>query len=359
MNDSGVLGRFIPEFGHVVSMMQFNMYHHYTVDEHLIRTIGMLTDIERGGSVDELPLSTELMKTVQNRPALYVGALPARYRQGPYRRSFDRRGAHSAEAVPRLGLTPAETETVAWLIEHHLMMSNIAQSRDLSDPKTIRDFRRHRAIAGATEAAPPSDVADIRAVGPGTWNGWKGQLLRTLFYETEPLVAGGHTHKERGRRVAELSGCATPGPRGLAARAGRALHRPPLSGLLAADRYAKAGRARAVVAQHRGEWPELSTDLHTDVFTAVSELTIFAPNHPRLLALFAGSCAAAGANIVGAHITTTRDGFALDTFLLAREFPDDEDEKRRGRRIGETIDRLLKGEARLAHLLAKRAPAWT
>ena len=180
MNDSGVLGRFIPEFGHVVAMMQYNMYHHYTVDEHLIRTIACLTDIERGGSVDELPLSSELMKTVQNRKVLYVACFLHDIGKG---RIEDHSivGARIARKVcPRLGLTPAETETVSWLIEHHLTMSNIAQSRDLSDPKTIRDFADIVQSPERLKLLLILTCADIRAVGPGTWNGWKGQLLRTL-----------------------------------------------------------------------------------------------------------------------------------------------------------------------------------
>jgi len=104
---------------------------------------------------------------------------------------------------------------------------------------------------------------------------------------------------------------------------------------------------------------KLITDATTDAFTAITELTVFAPNHPRLLALFAGACAANGANIVGAHITTTRDGFALDTFLLAREFDEDDDEIRRAKRIEATIEKLLKGETRLKTLLAKRSSAAT
>ena len=294
------------------------------------------------------------MKTVKNRKVLYVAAFLHDIGKG---RIEDHSivGARIARKVcPRLGLTPAETETVSWLIEHHLTMSNIAQSRDLSDPKTIRDFADIVQSPERLKLLLLLTVADIRAVGPGIWNGWKGQLLRTLYYETEPLVAGGHTQVKRGRRVAEIAGGATPGPRGLAARqVDRYIGRHYPDYWLRTDTRKQVEHARLLrSAEESGR--KLSTDLHTDVFTAVSELTIFAPNHPRLLALFAGSCAAAGANIVGAHITTTRDGFALETFLLAREFSDDEDEKRRGRRIGETIDRLLKGEARLAHLLAKR-----
>ena len=107
------------------------------------------------------------------------------------------------ELCPRLGLTPAETETVVWLIEQHLTMSNIAQSRDLSDPKTIRDFADVVQSPERLKLLLLLTVADIRAVGPGVWNGWKGQLLRTLYYETEPLVAGGHTQVKRSQRTAE------------------------------------------------------------------------------------------------------------------------------------------------------------
>ena len=99
---------------------------------------------------------------------------------------------------------------------------------------------------------------------------------------------------------------------------------------------------------------KLASHVTTDAFTAITELSLLAPNHPRLLALFAGACAAAGANISGAHISTTRDGFALDTFLLAREFDRSEDEMRRAGRISETIERLLKGEIRLGQLMASR-----
>jgi len=199
-------------------------------------------------------------------------------------------------------------------------------------------------------------VADIRAVGPDTWNGWKGQLLRTLYYETESYLTGGYGKSGRAEQVAE-------------AQATLRLALPDLD-----DDFVDAHIERFypdywlrfdtrqhvehahLVAKAEKEGVKLATHHTTDAFTAITELTVFAPNHPRLLSLFAGSCAASGANIVGAHITTTRDGFALDTFLLQRELPDDEDEDRRAHRIGQTIEKLLRGEARLKTLLEKRRP---
>ncbi|MBN9278773.1 MAG: ACT domain-containing protein, partial [Hyphomicrobium sp.] len=102
---------------------------------------------------------------------------------------------------------------------------------------------------------------------------------------------------------------------------------------------------------------KFGTNFTTNAFTAVSELSLLAPNHPRVLSLFAGACAAAGANIVGAYIASTRDGFALDTFLLQRAFEHEDDERRRATRIADTIEKLLRGEVRLSALMAKKMAA--
>ncbi|HUJ36584.1 MAG TPA: [protein-PII] uridylyltransferase [Hyphomicrobium sp.] len=354
MNEAGVLGRFIPEFGRVVAMTQFNMYHSYTVDEHLIRTIGMLTDIERGGAVRELPLSTEIIKTIQNRRALFVAALLHDIGKG-HEEDHSLIGTRVARKLgPRFGLSAAETETAAWLVQQHLAMSNIAQSRDLSDPKTIRDFADVVQSPERLKLLLLLTVADIRAVGPGVWNGWKGQLLRTLYYETEPVVAGGHTQVKRSQRVAEAQDALRKKlvdwpPEEVERFVER--HYPDY--WMRTDTERQVEHAKLLKRAEK-EGLHLATETTTDAFTAITELTVIAPNHPRLLALFAGACAAAGANIAGAHIMTTRDGYALDTFLLNREFKEDEDELRRGRRIGDMIERLLRGDAWMRDLMAAR-----
>jgi [protein-PII] uridylyltransferase len=356
MNEAGVLGRFVPEFGRVVGMTQFNMYHSYTVDEHLVRTVGMLTDIERGGASNELPLSTEIIGTIKNRRALFVAAFLHDIGKGNTE-DHSTVGARVARKLgPRVGLSAAETETAAWLIEQHLTMSNIAQSRDLSDPKTIRDFADVVQSPERLKLLLLLTVADIRAVGPGVWNGWKGQLLRTLYYETEPLVAGGHTQVKRSQRTAEaqedlrraLSNW-KPGD------VDRYIDRHYPDYWLRTDAERRVEHAR-LLQRAENEGLHVATDTRTDAFTAITELTVVAPNHPRLLSLFAGACAAAGANIAGAHIMTTRDGYALDTFLLNRAFKDDEDELRRGKRIGDLICRLLRGDVWLDDLIAERGP---
>jgi [protein-PII] uridylyltransferase len=354
MNEAGVLGRFIPDFGRVVSMMQFNMYHHYTVDEHLIRTVGVLSDIERGEAADSHPLSSRVVNTVQHRRALYVAAFLHDIAKG---RDEDHSivGARIARRLgPRLGLTPAEVETSAWLIEQHLTMSQVAFSRDIGDPKTVRDFANVAQSPERLKLLLVLTVADIRAVGPGIWNGWKGQLLRALYYEAEPLVAGGHTQlgsRERAAAAEEAFRAAlTDWPK---EDVERFISRHYPDYWLRTDTRKAVEHARMVrAAEFAGT--KLASHYTTDVFTAITELSLLAPNHPRLLALFAGACASSGANISGAHVSTTRDGFALDTFLLARQFEQDEDELRRAQRIAEAIEKLLKGEVRLTSLMAAR-----
>ena len=356
MSEAGVLARFIPAFRRVVGMMQFNMYHHYTVDEHLLRTVGRLTEIERGDSHSQLPLSTEIIKSVKNRRVLFVAAFLHDIGKGRTEDHSIVGGRIARELCPRLGLTAAETDTVVWLVEQHLTMSNIAQSRDISDPMTIRNFADIVQSLERLKLLLLLTVADIRAVGPDTWNGWKGQLLRTLYYETEAVLSGGFAKSGRKEKVEE-------------AQATLRLALPDLDSdfvdhhierfypdyWLRFDTRQHVEHAH-LVAEATSAGVKLATHHTTDTFTAITELTVFAPNHPRLLSLFAGACAASGANIMGAHITTTRDGFALDTFLLQREFSDEEDETRRARRIGQTIEKLLKGEARLKSLLEKRRP---
>jgi len=357
MNEAGVLGRFIPDFGRVVSMMQFNMYHHFTVDEHLIRTIGFLSGIERGRFASEHPVSTEIVRTIDNRRALYVAAFLHDIAKG---REEDHSivGARIArELGPRFGLNASETETAAWLVEHHLTMSLFAQSRDLNDPKTLRDFAALVQSRERLKLLLLLTVADIRAVGPGVWTGWKGQLLRTLYFETEPLLGGGHLTLSRSERVA---------------RAQDAL-REQLAGWPKddlehfVDRHYPAYWLRTdlnVIAEHaklvrdaEAQKQPIVTHIATDAFRGVTEVTLLAPNHPRLLAMVAGACTGAGANIVDAQISTTRDGMALDTIHLEREFDHAEDEERRAKKIAQTIEKLLRNDVRLSEVVMnKRKP---
>jgi len=354
MNETGLLGRFVPEFGKVVAMMQFNMYHHYTVDEHLIRSIGVLADIERGNSGDNHPLATDLILTLQNRKVLYVAMFLHDIAKGrPEDHSIA--GARVARKVcPRLGLNEAETETVAWLIEHHLDMSTIAQSRDLADRKTITDFAHTVQSLERLKLLLILTVADIRAVGPGVFNGWKGQLLRTLYYATEPHLSGGHSKVSHSQTIEqakeELSGKLGHWP-DKALKAYMKRHYPAYWLRTEPDRLLSHAE---LLHKADEDGQRLSFQVIPRAFEGVTELTIMAPDHPRLLSIIAGACYATGANIVDAQIDTTTDGYALDTIFIGRELPADMDEQRRGERIAKLIETTLRGEERLPEPVSKK-----
>jgi [protein-PII] uridylyltransferase len=351
MNEAGVLGRFIPPFGRIVAMMQFNMYHHYTVDEHLIRAVGHLSDIERGRLSDDHPLSTAIFPTITSRRLLYVAVFLHDIAKG-------RKEDHSIagerialELCPRLGLTASETDTVAWLIRHHLLMSETAQMRDLNDFKTILDFCATVQSVERLKLLIILTVADIRAVGPGVWNGWKGQLLRTLYTEAEPVLTGGHTAVSRRERItgaqaaffARMPGWSEEQKAAYAAR-----HYDAYWLGSSTDKQVKHAEMISGASLK-----SVVTSFETDAFTAITELSIYTPDHPRLLALITGACAAAGANIAGAQIFTTTDGMALDTILIQREFPEEEDERRRAERIAELVRKALRGELWLKEAVAR------
>jgi [protein-PII] uridylyltransferase len=356
MNEAGVLGAFVQAFGRIVAMMQFNMYHHYTVDEHLLRCIGVLNEIERGEN-PEFALAGELMKTIrpEHRAVLWVTLFLHDIAKGRIE-DHSIAGARIARRLcPRLGFNAADTDLVAWLIEVHLVMSTVAQSRDLSDRKTIENFAAVVQSLERLKLLTILTTADIRAVGPGVWNGWKAQLIRTLYYETEPVLTGGFSEVNRAQRVAAAQ-------REFRAEIGDwpaeiiehsvARHYPAY--WLKVDLAHKLAHARFVRdAETAGK--RLATCVSFDASRGVTELTVFAPDHPWLLSIIAGACALAGANIVDAQIYTTTDGLALDTISVTREFEREEDEARRAARIGDAIEKAVRGEIELPSVVAKRA----
>src|SRR5215510_12040331 len=356
MNEAGVLGRFVPAFGRIVAMMQFNMYHHYTVDEHLLRCVGILSDIE-AARTEDTKLANGLMRSIQprHRELLYVTLFLHDIAKGRIE-DHSIAGARVARNLcPRLGFSPAETETVAWLIEVHLVMSTVAQSRDLSDRMTIENFSAVMQSVERLKLLTILTAADIKAVGPGVWNGWKAQLVRTLYYETEPVLTGGFSEVNRAQRVAlaqaEFRGELTDWSEAeLDAYVAR--HYPPY--WLKVDLLHKLTHARFVRSAEEAR-RSVATGVGFDAARGVTELTVLAPDHPRLLSVIAGACAVAGANIVDAQIFTTTDGMALDTISVSREFDRDEDEARRAVRIADAIEKALRGDLRLPEVVAKRA----
>jgi [protein-PII] uridylyltransferase len=355
MNETGVLGHFVRAFGRVVAMMQFNMYHHYTVDEHLLRCIGILSDIEAGRSEDT-PFATELMRTIQprHRTLLFVALFLHDIAKGRLE-DHSIAGARVARGFcKRMGFSAAEIETVAWLVEKHLVMSSVAQSRDISDRKTIENFAAIAQSVERMKLLTVLTIADIKAVGPGVWNGWKAQLIRSLYYETEPVLTGGFSEVNRPQRVAmaqaELRAELADWP---PAQVDTYVARHYPAYWLKVDLPQKVAHAR-FVRETDDAGKALATAVNLDRTRSVTELTVYAPDHPWLLSIIAGACAMSHANIVDAQIFTTTDGRALDTIAVSREFDRDEDEERRAARVTDVIEKALSGSVKLPELVAKR-----
>jgi [protein-PII] uridylyltransferase len=234
-------------------------------------------------------------------------------------------------------------------------MSRIAQSRDLADRRTILDFAQTVQSLDRLKLLLVLTVCDIRAVGPGVWNGWKGQLLRSLYYETEPILTGGFVERNAGRLQAAraaLAGRLADWPEEERERY-LDLHYPAYWLRVDEDRQVRhAAFARA--ADRAGL--TLAFEIRPMTFEAATEITVLAPDHPRLLSVIAGACAACDANILDAQIYTTADGRALDTVMVSRAFEHDEDEERRGQRIARIIEQVLEGRLRLDDALAGKRP---
>jgi [protein-PII] uridylyltransferase len=317
MNEAGVFGRFMPDFGRVVAQMQFDMYHHYTVDEHSIRAIGLLAAIERGELKDDHPLSTAIIKQIASRRVLYVAVLLHDIAKG-------RGGDHSvigAEIAlklgPQLGLDPAETETVSWLVRYHLLMSSTAFKRDLADPKTIEDFIHQVQSPERLRLLLILTVVDIRAVGPGVWNEWKRTLLQSLFEAAEERLRLGFKQHGRAELVearqkefaAELGWKASV-VRTHAKRLNDSYWlAEPLAWQLANARQVAEAEAHIGDAQP-------SVVAEDDPASGATRITVFTPDRGGLFYRICAGLAAGGANIIDARIHTTRDGMALDNLLV-------------------------------------------
>jgi len=351
MNEAGVFGRFVPDFGRVVAQTQFDMYHHYTVDEHTIRAIGLLAQIDRGALKAEHPISTAIIRHIVSRRVLYVAVLLHDIAKG-------RGGDHSVlgaeiaqQLCPRLGLSPAETETVAWLVRHHLLMSATAFKRDLSDFKTILDFAEAVQSPERLKLLLVLTIVDIRAVGPGVWNSWKRQLLTDIFEGAEEVLRLGHKQtgrKERveakQRAVAEGLGWPDADFAALARRLPEAYWIAEPIDILEANARHVAAASDQQLSIAASVYPERGATL----------VTVYASDHPGLFYRIAGAIHLAGGSIIDARIHTTRDGMALDNFLVQDPFGRPFDEASRLERLKTAIEDALANRTRLPERLAAK-----
>ncbi len=316
LNEAGVFGRFVPEFGRVVAQMQYDMYHVYTVDEHTIRAIGILHRLEKGELTEQHPAASAVVGDMRSRRALYMAVFLHDIAKG-------RGGDHSEigarialQICPRFDLDDWETETISWLVRHHLLMSRTAFKRDLDNPKTVTDFiaevqspERLRMLLVLTDV-------DIRAVGPGIWNAWKAGLLSELYYRAleEMEMTGGQPVERRTIRVERAKAKLR---QRLSDWDEAALESYIARGYpdywLACDTETQVRHFKMMrEAERKGEPLHVESRHHPTL--DVTEIVIYSPDHPGLFARIAGAMALSGASIVDARISTLVNGMALDTF---------------------------------------------
>ncbi len=348
MNEAGVLGRFIPEFGHIVAQMQFNMYHSYTVDEHSLRAVGIINDIAAGRLAEDHPLATAVMPLIEDREALFLAMLLHDTGKGGVG-GQEIAGARAArQACERLGLERGRIELVAWIVENHLMMSDYAQKRDLGDPATVVAFAAIVQNPERLRLLLVLTVADIRAVGPGVWNGWKGQLLRELYAATETVFRGG--------RTSDATGVARRRQEALAYDARRALVEADPEAMAWASAMEDAYFA-AFSAEEHGEHAALARRAREGAGAAASgriradrnttEVIVAARDRQGLFADLALAISACRGNVVGARIFTSSQGEALDVFSVqdGAGAPFGTDSPRSMERLVVALERAALGEA--------------
>ena len=341
MNELGVLSAFIPEFAPIVAMMQFNMYHHYTVDEHTIQVISNLAQIERKELIEELPVASGILDRGVNRKVLYVALLLHDIGKG---RDEDHSilGAQIARKVaPRLGLSKKDCETIEWLIRYHLLMSDVAQKRDISEPRTVRGFANAVKSVERLDLLTVLTVCDIRGVGPGTWNNWKAVLIRNLYKATKAALQTGLEDLNRGHQEAEakreLRAKLDDWPaKALKTEVGRH-YGPYWQGLPISAQVVFAGLLRDISDD------EIKIDLMLDADRDATRVCFAMVDHPGLFSRMTGALALVGANVVDARTYTSKDGYATAVFWV-QDNDGNPYEASRLPRLRKMIERTLKGE---------------
>ncbi|MFD0980201.1 [protein-PII] uridylyltransferase [Tropicimonas aquimaris] len=351
MNELGVLAAFVPEFEPIVAMMQFNFYHAYTVDEHTIQCIRVLAQIEHRELIEELPVASRILERGVNRRVLYLAVFLHDIGKGRVE-DHSILGARIARPVcQRLGLDEEEVSTVEWLVRSHLVMSDMAQKRDISDPRTVRDFAKAVKTRKRLDLLTVLTVCDIRGVGPNVWNNWKAQLLRSLHRQTADALENGLEEINRDNIAEEAHAALRDSlqdwtPEEIEAEIER--HYPPYWQGLQNETHQIFARLLKGIPND-----EIRIDLTQDPGRDATRACFALADHPGIFSRLAGALALVGANVVDARTYTTKDGYATAIFWI-QDGDGAPYEADRLPRLRATIHKSLKGEIITGQALSKR-----
>ena len=316
MNESGVLGRFVPDFGKIVAQMQHDMYHVYTVDEHSIFALEQLSLLESGKYKHSLLLASKLIKEIVSRRVLYTAVFIHDIAKG---RGGDHSLLGSKIAVKlgkRFSFDSAEIDTLSWLVKHHLLLSHVAFKRDINDPKTVIDLVEIIKSPERLKLLYILTIVDIRAVGPNVWNDWKGGLLEQLFRFSLHVMSGGSLDDVHGSKKEKLYKSIFENlnhwPDDILEKYSQRFY-PYYWNTL--ERTTQVHHAELILTADSKQ-NKYAVDVKVDPLKGATVVTIYFPDHHGLFARAAGAIALSGGNIVDARIAMTRDGMAIDTFFV-------------------------------------------
>jgi len=349
MHELGLLGRYLPEFGALTCLVQYDVYHKFSADQHSLLAVEHLEALAPGQSA-ESEGAAPVLSEVEKPELLMLGMLLHDIGKA-------RGHGHVAKGIPlvrgltaRMGLPSADAASVEFLVAHHLTMSHVAQRRDIDDPKTVTDFA---AVVGDPQRLRMLYLltyADMRAVGPGVLTPWRARILHELYTRTLDLLTGGRVAKPSRAQLAERLHAAAKGEVDLqAVKAHLAMM---------ADRYLESTGVQRMAEHLRmlgelGEAPVVTALFqHPDLGS--SDLVVVTRDLPGLFSLIAGTLAASGVNIISAQIHTRADGIAIDTFQVNDPAGDVVGSAAHWARPLDALRAVITGEQSVEALLARR-----
>ena len=352
MNESNILGKFIPEFQKIVGLMQFDMYHSYTVDEHTIFTISNLYSLKNGEFKNFAPLASKVILEISSKKCLFVAMLLHDIAKG-------RKGDHSENGsliasvvCPRLGLSKEETKTVEWLILYHLLMSKTAFRYELGDARVIKSFVDKVKSVERLKLLLVLTVADIKGVGPEIWNDWKGSLITELYSKSFDML-----QKDN---VNELIKTPKKSFENFLVENGLTNSDAKQYCSYYYDNYWEIFKLSRIINHYEifrnmyKDSKKFKVHLFDESKLKATELLVIAPDHHGLFSLISGLVSASGYDVVNAKIITRSDGYALDTFFIQNKNRQPIIEEHSKKKLLKIISQGLEGNFNVEKALNKR-----